>query len=102
AGILVTRAATKDQLGLELSKQLLLFPRALTLLAAMLAVYALVRGLPTLPFLGLATVVGFLARALRDEKGVLSALGEPARAEGFSTGGKPADTAASTRHGVAG
>src|SRR5882762_6923550 len=51
AGILVTRAATKDALGTELSKQLLLFPRAMTILTGMLLVFSLVPGLPMFPFL---------------------------------------------------
>src|SRR5436190_798139 len=95
AGILVTRAATKEQLGLELSKQLLLFPRALTLLTLMLLVFALVPGLPALPFLVLAGVTRFLARSLRDEKSVLSVLGEVVKTELAPTAGKPSETTAS-------
>lgn len=37
------RAATKDQLGTELSKQLLLFPRATTLLTVMLLIFAIIK-----------------------------------------------------------
>ena len=74
AGILVTRAATKDALGTELSKQLLLFPRAMTILTGMLIVFALVPGLPIFPFLVLAGITGVLARSLRDEKAVLAAI----------------------------
>jgi len=81
AGILVTRAATKDALGTELSKQLLLFPRAMMILTVMLVVFALVPGLPMFPFLVLASLTGFLARALKDEKAVLAALGDPTKAE---------------------
>src|SRR5437667_8590678 len=58
AGILVTRAATKNDLGHELGKQLLFYPRALTVLSAMLGVLALLPGLPMLPFLVLAGVTG--------------------------------------------
>ncbi len=76
AGILVTRAATKDALGTELSKQLLLFPRAMTILTGMLIVFALVPGLPIFPFLVLAGITGVLARSLRDEKAVLAAINE--------------------------
>jgi hypothetical protein len=39
----VIRAATKDQLGTELSKQLLLFPRATTLLTVMLLIFAIIK-----------------------------------------------------------
>jgi flagellar biosynthesis protein FlhA len=81
AGILVTRAATKESLGTELSRQLLLFPRAMTILTAMLLVFAVVPGLPMLPFLVLAGITGFLARSLRDEKLVASLLVQPERAD---------------------
>jgi flagellar biosynthesis protein FlhA len=81
AGILVTRAATKDALGTELSKQLLLFPRALMILTGMLLVFALVPGLPMLPFLVLAVITGFLARSLRDENHVLAVIDEFSRTE---------------------
>ncbi len=90
AGILVTRAATKDMLGTELSKQLLMFPRAMTILTGMLVVFALVPGLPMLPFLGLALITGFLARAMSDEKAVLVAIGEAQRPEPASAAASPA------------
>ena len=49
AGILVTRAAAKEELGKELTKQLLAYPRVMTILTAMLAVFGLVPGLPMIP-----------------------------------------------------
>src|SRR5208337_4410948 len=64
AGILVTRAASRNDLGQELSKQLLVYPRAMTVLACMMCVFALVPGLPVLPFLVLATLTGLLAYTL--------------------------------------
>src|SRR5882724_10110021 len=54
AGILVTRAATKEQLGRELTKQLLAYPRVLAILTVMLVVFGLVPGLPIIPFFSLA------------------------------------------------
>ncbi|MEW6156428.1 MAG: flagellar biosynthesis protein FlhA, partial [Verrucomicrobiota bacterium] len=65
AGILVTRAASKNDLGNELGKQLLFYPRALKALTLMLCVMALVPGLPMVPFLALAIGTGFLARLLK-------------------------------------
>jgi len=65
AGMLVTRAASKNSLGQELGKQLLFYPRALMILTGMLAVFAIVPGLPMLPFLVLALITGFLARELK-------------------------------------
>jgi flagellar biosynthesis protein FlhA len=61
AGILVTRAAAKEELGVELTRQLLAYPRVLTILTVMLLVFGLVPGLPMIPFFFLAGVTGFLA-----------------------------------------
>jgi flagellar biosynthesis protein FlhA len=65
AGMLVTRAASKNSLGQELGKQLLFYPRAMMILTGMLAVFAFVPGLPMLPFLVLAIISGFVARELK-------------------------------------
>src|ERR1700729_2992280 len=51
AGILVTRAAANEELGKELTKQLLAYPRVLAILTIMLAMFGLVPGLPMIPFL---------------------------------------------------
>ncbi|HWQ93275.1 MAG TPA: flagellar biosynthesis protein FlhA [Clostridia bacterium] len=64
AGVLITRATSKNDLGRELGRQLLFYPRALSILAGMLAVLALVPGLPTLPFLTLAIITGLLSYSL--------------------------------------
>jgi flagellar biosynthesis protein FlhA len=61
AGVLITRATSKNNLGHELGRQLLFYPRALTILSAMMGVMALVPGLPMLPFLTLAIFVGLLS-----------------------------------------
>ncbi|MDB6053121.1 MAG: flagellar biosynthesis protein FlhA [Verrucomicrobiales bacterium] len=68
AGILVTRAAAKDELGKELSRQMLFYPRAMQVLSGMLVVFAMVPGLPMIPFLVLAVISGFLAKSLKAEK----------------------------------
>ncbi len=74
AGILVTRAAARDDLGKELSQQLLFYPRALAILAVMLVVFSLVPGLPMIPFLMLAIITGIIARRMRKSgKAVISA-----------------------------
>ncbi len=64
AGILVTRATSKNDLGRELSRQLLFYPKALTILAVMLTIMAIVPGLPTMPFLTMASLVGLLSYTL--------------------------------------
>ncbi len=68
AGILVTRAAAKEELGKELTKQLLAYPRVLAILTVMLVVFALVPGLPMIPFILLASVTGFLAFNLKGQE----------------------------------
>lgn len=68
AGILVTRAAAKDDLGKELGQQLLFYPRALAILTVMLVIFAFVPGLPMIPFLCLAGFTGVLARKLNKRK----------------------------------
>ena len=80
AGILVTRAAAKEELGSELTRQLLAYPRVLTILTVMLAVFGIVPGLPVIPFLGLACITGFLAYNLNGAENLVKggALHEPA------------------------
>jgi flagellar biosynthesis protein FlhA len=68
AGILVTRAAAKEELGSELARQLLSYPKVMTILTVMLIVFALVPGLPMFPFLLLASMSGFLAYNLRGQQ----------------------------------
>ncbi len=65
AGILVTRAAAKEELGKELTKQLLAYPRVLAILTFMLIAFGLIPGLPMIPFFTLAGITGFLAYNLK-------------------------------------
>ena len=99
AGILVTRAAAKETLGVEMSRQLLLFPRAMKVLTVMLLIFALVPGLPMLPFLSLALLSGFLARSLNDPRLAPAIAGEPPLAAGSLAHG---EAAASTKPVAAG
>ena len=64
AGILVTRAASKNNLGQELGHQLVSYPRAMAILGAMMAMFSLVPGLPMLPFLVLGGFAGAAAYTL--------------------------------------
>ena len=70
AGILVTRAASKQELGQSLGKQLFFSQRVMTILCGTMIVMAIVPGFPMSPFLALATLFGFIAYGLR-EGGVL-------------------------------
>jgi flagellar biosynthesis protein FlhA len=91
AGILVTRATSKNDLGRDLSRQLLFYPKALTILAGMLGVMAVVPGLPTMPFLLMASLVGLLSYTLH--KNGMPDFGAAAGTAGTQagTGGKPGD-----------
>jgi flagellar biosynthesis protein FlhA len=74
AGILVTRAASKNDLGHELGRQLLFYPRAMTILASMMAVLGLIPGLPMVPFFTLALITGMLSYTLHRHRPTQSAL----------------------------
>jgi type III secretion protein V len=64
AGIIVTRVSSDDeggQLGREVGAQILAQPKALAITAGLLGLLAIVPGLPTIPFLVLALLLGFVA-----------------------------------------
>ena len=90
AGILVTRAASKNDLGQELGRQLLNYPRAMALLAGMMGVMALVPGLPMFPFLMIAVVTGALAYTLHQQAWSDPATAEAGKAQGGSRAATPA------------
>ena len=94
AGILVTRAAAKDDLGRELGKQLLFYPRAMYLLAAMMAVFAVVPGLPMIPFLIIGCGAFAVARALKNYKGLPLTAGEASDTAAAAAGTPAAKTGA--------
>ncbi len=60
AGIIVTRAASKENMGRDLTSQLMKQPRAIMIAAGMLLVFGFVPGMPTLPFFLLGAAVGAL------------------------------------------
>jgi flagellar biosynthesis protein FlhA len=88
AGILITRVSSKNDLGQDLSKQLLSYPRAITVLSGTLFLMALLPGLPTMPFLILALITGGLAYTIK-KYGVATA--DPS-AEAAGTSSKTAAT----------
>lgn len=61
AGIVVSRAGAGDSLSSELRDQVILQPRAMGMASGMLAVMALVPGLPFVPFSALAVGAGLIA-----------------------------------------
>ncbi len=58
AGIIVTRAASDDNMGSDLTRQLLKQPRAIMVAAGMLVAFGVVPGMPTVPFMLLGLAVG--------------------------------------------
>lgn len=67
-GILVTRSASEADLGSDLSRQLTLYPQIIGLGAGVIALFGLVRGMPTIPFLMVAIVLGILSYLLARKK----------------------------------
>jgi flagellar biosynthesis protein FlhA len=61
AGIVVTRAAAEENLGREISEQLLFHPRAFVIASAVLLFFALIPGLPHLAFIILGIIAGGIA-----------------------------------------
>jgi len=65
AGLIVTRAASESNLGDDMVRQILGQPRAMGMVAAMLLVFALIPGLPKLPFLVAALAAGGIAYSMQ-------------------------------------
>ncbi|MCD4783764.1 MAG: flagellar biosynthesis protein FlhA [Candidatus Eremiobacteraeota bacterium] len=66
-GIIVTRAASESNLGEDVTSQMLGQPRILSVLAVLLVGFALVPGLPTIPFLVMAGFLFILSTKLKKE-----------------------------------
>ncbi|MEI8386771.1 MAG: flagellar biosynthesis protein FlhA [Verrucomicrobiota bacterium] len=61
AALLVTRTADENSLGNQISTQITGYPRAMLVVAGMLLFFAVMPGMPGVPFLILATIVGVVA-----------------------------------------
>jgi type III secretion protein V len=88
AGIVVTRVASEDgpsHLGQDIARELSANPKAIAIAAVLLGLLAVVPGLPALPFLGLAVLLG--AGALRLQR-------RAAVRDGNGTDGESADAGA--------
>ncbi len=68
AGIVVTRAASKENLSTDLTEQLFTRPKALYIASGTLFLFGITPGLPAIPFFILSAVVGTVGFALRKEK----------------------------------
>jgi flagellar biosynthesis protein FlhA len=85
AGIIVTRATSGSDLGTEVAGQLLTSPRVLWIVSGILGAFAIVPGLPFLPFIMLAGAAGGLAAS-----GGLAKPAPPPDAPEAAPGGVPA------------
>ncbi len=68
AGIVVTRAASEDNLSTDLQEQIFAKPKALFIASGALLMFSLTPGLPTIPFLILASVIAAVAFSLTQQK----------------------------------
>jgi flagellar biosynthesis protein FlhA len=76
AGLIVSRAAAEAKMGEEFLAQLTFHPRALRLVSGILLLFAIVPGLPTLPFLAMSALLFFVARLADKQKRLLEAENE--------------------------
>jgi len=76
AGVIVSRAGAGDSLSGELRDQVVLQPRAMAMVSAMLGVMAIIPGLPFGPFAVLSVGAGALAALVKSEEEELEAVHE--------------------------
>jgi flagellar biosynthesis protein FlhA len=97
-GIVVTRAASKESLGVNVSKQLLNSPRLLWIAGGALTALGLIPGLPKLSFFSLAAILMFAAykmkpQVFKDESDELDIAAKAAHAPGAAAAVDPMDAA---------
>ncbi len=61
AGIVATRNSKSSSLGLQVGKQFKIHPKAMYMSAGVLFVFAIIPGLPKLPFMAVGTMLGIIA-----------------------------------------
>jgi len=77
-GLVITKSASEMSLGTDVAAQIFAQPRAFAFVCIILGIFALIPGIPTVPFLILASLSGVLALALmraqtaKEEAGVVS------------------------------
>jgi flagellar biosynthesis protein FlhA len=82
AGIIVSRAGSESSLGREITAQVLVQPKAIGIAAAVIFGFAMVPGLPTLPFVMLAlTAAGFAYAVYRSGQSESEKIDEANRIE---------------------
>ncbi len=78
AGIIVSRAASERNMGLEVAMQLFSSPRAIFIASGLLLFFAMVPGLPKVPFLLLSAFTGFIGAMIlqhQEQEPVLAGAG---------------------------
>lgn len=66
SGIIVTRSASQENMGTDLTKQLTRQPRAILVASAVLLLFGFLPGMPTMTFLILGSVVGLVGYLTKD------------------------------------
>ncbi len=84
-GILVTRAASEDNLGSDLTRQLMAYPKIFYFVSGMIAFFGFIPGMPKISFFTMAALVAYLAYHLSHVETVssdeMAADGEPESGE---------------------
>ncbi|HOB19100.1 MAG TPA: flagellar biosynthesis protein FlhA [Candidatus Atribacteria bacterium] len=80
AGVLVTRSASRENLGTDIGRQLFTMPKVMAIAAVIMLSLGIVPGLPTIPFLVLAAGCGTSAYLLSKEEKLNQAKAEAAAA----------------------
>ena len=62
AGLIVTRTASQENLGVDVGAQLGAYPRALGIASGLLILFGIIPGMPTIPFVVVGVVLAFVAR----------------------------------------
>ena len=68
AGIVITRAASEVNLGFEITRQVLISPKAIGTASGILLAMGLVPGLPHLAFLALGSLTGWMAYQINEQQ----------------------------------
>jgi flagellar biosynthesis protein FlhA len=92
AGLLVSKAGVSGSTDGALVKQFTMYPKALGMAAATMGLMALLPGIPTLPFVGLAALAGYLAYVVaKQQRAALAKAAAVEQAEAVQSAGAPAE-----------
>lgn len=67
-GILVTRAASEENLGSDLTRQLVAYPKIFYFVSGMIAFFGIIPGMPKISFFSIAALVAYLAYYLNNNQ----------------------------------